>query len=269
LAPPGTLGRNPWHLPRLTPGPLGCKDAAEPFVCLMFAENSPGSIGMNDYGALLAERLELAQPLSLDPVHSHSMANALVPHLSLNLLTLFSSVWVKRATADWSQYSVVRSSPDGKNDAETRTSMPYHWETDYGEKGLYRVKPIETEIIISNTGSWVVDGQQSDELLRHEQVHADISLLVGYEELRELVKLRAKSVGHLGDLIGEVQRRIQRKANALSEFYDSPQETHHGVNKGKQAEWEAKIDQLIHNEFAPLPDPPAAGAGSHRKHGKH
>src|SRR5580698_1684674 len=219
MSPPGVLGRNPWHLSRLTPGSLGCKDAAEPFACLMFAENSPGSMGMNDYGALIAERLELGQPLSLDHANSDSTALKRVPRLSLNLLTFFSSVWVKRAMLDWSQYTVVASSRDGKNDAYTETNMPYNWEADFGEKGFYRVKPIETEIIISTPKSWVVNGQQSDELLRHEQGHADIGLLVGYEELRELLKVRAKRGRHLKDLIHGVQRRFQRKANALSAFY--------------------------------------------------
>lgn len=266
MSPPGTIGRDPWNLPRLTPGPLGCKDAAEPFVCQMFADRSPGSTGMNDYGALVAERLQLGQSLSLDQAKSGSTAHVLDRRLSLNLLTLFSSVWIKRATADWSQYTAVPTSRDGKNDADTLAGMDYQWESDYGEKGLYRVKPIETEIVISGADSWVVDGQQSDELLRHEQGHADISLLTGYEELRQLLSLRAKSFGHLKDLIGGVHRRFQQKTDALNIFYDSPQESDHGRNKPKQAEWEAMIDEHIHDEFAPLPDPPAA---RHQNRGKH
>jgi hypothetical protein len=234
----------------------------------MFAENSPGSLGLNDYGALIAERLELSQPLSSDRENSDTKVQKLVPHLSLNLLTLVSSVWVKRATANWSQYTVVDRSLDGKLSAKTATYYYYGPIPDYAEKGSIRIKPLETEIKIVSAKSWVVAGQQSDELLAHEQGHADIALLVASEELREMTKLRAKRVGQLNVLIHKVHSRFKRKEDALNKFYDSPQETHHGANKAKQAEWEAKIDQYIHDEFAPLPDPPAAGAGSHRKHAK-
>lgn len=271
MSPPGSLGRNPWLVPRLTPGTLGCNDAAEPFVCQMYADLSPGSMGLNDYGALVADRLQLGQHLTFGRGNSDSMPRIPVPRLSLNLLTFFSSVWITRAIADWSQYTVVSSSPGGGFDALTQTSMSYRWETDYGEKGLYRLKPIVTEIIILTDKSWVVAGQQSDELLRHEQGHADIALLVGYEELRELQKLRAKGVGHLRELISGVQRRFRHKAEALNIFYDSPHEADHGRNKPKQAEWDAKFDEHIHDEFAPLSDPPVAhsSAGSHRNGNRH
>src|ERR1035438_2249424 len=43
----GTTGRNPFGMSLLTPGPLGCRDGADPSLGLVPA-HSPGPVGLND-----------------------------------------------------------------------------------------------------------------------------------------------------------------------------------------------------------------------------
>jgi Sec-independent protein translocase protein TatA len=137
------------------------------------------------------------------------------------------------------------------------------------EKGLIRINPaLVSEIKIDRANSWVVDGQESDELLSHEQGHVDIHLLVEYEKLRELIKLRAKGMRQLKRALLETEHRFQRKLEALNKFYDSPRETDHSRNKQKQSEWEKMIEQHIQAEFAPLANPPAGHKGD-EKHSNH
>jgi hypothetical protein len=48
---PGGPGRDPFGLPPLTPGPLGCNDAADPLAPGGLLADTPGALGCNDHAA--------------------------------------------------------------------------------------------------------------------------------------------------------------------------------------------------------------------------
>jgi hypothetical protein len=73
----------------------------------------------------------------------------------------------------WNDYTRVDQPPAGTSsfDAETHTDLRYwyHWRP--LEKGAWKITHVLVSVEFSKKKSWVVAGQQTADLLRHEQLH--------------------------------------------------------------------------------------------------
>ena len=106
--------------------------------------------------------------------------------------------------------------------------------------------------------SWVRPGGQTAALLKHEQLHFDISEIFAREKRKELAKLAKEKLKGMGataqaattDLENKLKARIKticdkinKKEDAMQTKYDK--ETDHGRKADKQAKWEKKVARLL------------------------
>ena len=106
--------------------------------------------------------------------------------------------------------------------------------------------------------SWVRPGGQTAELLKHEQLHFDISEIFAREKRKEMAKLAKEKLKGMGataqaattDLENKLKARIKKicdkikkKEDAMQTKYDK--ETDHGRKAAEQAKWEAKVARLL------------------------
>jgi hypothetical protein len=88
----------------------------------------------------------------------------------------------------WKDYRKVETSPDG-NDAGTHIDTSHNGRWINSGKG-WAFKHVTVGVTINPQKSWVVAGQESDELLRHEQIHYQIAAIAARQLERELSKLK-------------------------------------------------------------------------------
>ena len=86
--------------------------------------------------------------------------------------------------------------------------------------------------------TWVRVGKASDELLKHEQGHWDIYLLLA-EELDRTLQ------GEAAANLDSKTKEISEKYDAIDKQYDD--ETGHSQNKHKQEEWNCKLEAAKRN----------------------
>ncbi len=154
-------------------------------------------------------------------------------------------VWSKTRKLTWNDfqgkitndktYEVINVYKESEEDAaRSRVAIALYYQCE-GSKANHTVRA-EFE----KNNSWYYANHKTEAVLSHEQLHFDIAELYAR-------KLRAKLAAMKNPCdkpsVGTV---YQANENAFVEFtkqYDI--ETSHGVNKQKQSEWQAKIDNLL------------------------
>jgi len=121
------------------------------------------------------------------------------------------------------------------------------------DKTGWRMGDVEVMVYVSKQETWVVKGQQTPDLLNHEQGHFDISGLVAREAYVSYQQLRTKTQELLKKKLAELNRRLQRKVDRLNTKYDSVKETNHGMNKANQTKWDKLIQSAIQSG-KPIPE---------------
>src|SRR5262245_28453508 len=77
----------------------------------------------------------------------------------------------------WSDFKVVNKSPDGKYSANTATNISVNWKARVDSNGTWHLTQVSVSLTLNRSRMWVVRGQQTDQLLAHEQVHYDINAI--------------------------------------------------------------------------------------------
>jgi hypothetical protein len=151
--------------------------------------------------------------------------------------------WPK--TLGWKHFKKLASSPRG---ATVAAHIDSHWRNPPGkqfrlvrDRQGWRLDGVNLVVSIDQNHTWVVRGQETPELLKHEQGHWDITGLIAREAYRAYEQLRARTPRALTEQLQHVQTRLQAKATRLNRKYDD--ETNHGVNLTPQQKW----DTLTHN----------------------
>jgi hypothetical protein len=120
------------------------------------------------------------------------------------------------------------------------------------EKDIYSLKSssIKVQIKMVKSQSWVLKHAKSDKLLRHEQLHYNISALGGRDYERELKKLTAKSVSELVAKRDQLNEQIQALIDDINDEYDNRilWGTDHGRLEMHQEFWEMHISKLMNNK---------------------
>ncbi len=87
--------------------------------------------------------------------------------------------------------------------------------------------------------SWSKD-KKSVGLLKHEQLHFDITELVVRKMKKKLLSKKFKNIKEIQNFARDAFGDCEKERKKLNELYDK--ETDHSINKEKQKEWEDKIE---------------------------
>ena len=133
----------------------------------------------------------------------------------------------------WSDFSgnVSRSSPFA---ALTHYDYHYKIENVKVEKGIVKSSDFIVTLEFNPDKSWVKDGKQTDELLKHEQGHFDIAI-VCVKELVAMYKKRTLTAFDFNESVKELTKETFQKYKELEAQYD--EETDHSKNKEQQLKW--------------------------------
>src|SRR5699024_1612871 len=122
--------------------------------------------------------------------------------------------------------------------ANTGISANFSWKTTNHQPELQ----YEVYAIFNPYESWIKSGKQSAELLKHEQLHFDISELTARKFRKYLAKQNIKPE-KVGEKVDHKNKRLKKQNKKLQERYD--RQTKHGMHQRKQAKWERKIQRKL------------------------
>lgn len=164
-------------------------------------------------------------------------------------------------TLSWTNdFTEVDEAPEGFKDRDARTKA--NADLDPGLTGKrdagkteYYFDPASVKVVVkaSKVESWVVKGQQSTSLLKHEQLHYNITALGGRDLERKILAIRANSREDLQKQKDDTKKEVQDNINKVNKDYDDPTNgTNHGKKAPEQSKWELHITNLMNKPDAEL-----------------
>jgi hypothetical protein len=86
--------------------------------------------------------------------------------------------------------------------------------------------------------SWVKKKQKSPYLLKHEQVHFDITEL-HVRKMRKEILAQKYTLKNFNKSVGKILKKYSKETNAFQDQYDN--QTEHSINKEQQQVWNKKV----------------------------
>ncbi len=131
------------------------------------------------------------------------------------------------------------------------TDTAWSWSADIPPRadanGRWSLLNVRVTVDLRSMGSWVVTGQKTDALLRHEQGHFDITGLLARDFHSDVTALAETSRAALNTRRGQLVDALRRDINRVQGFRDQrtglrveglyDHETEHGVNILAQNKW--------------------------------
>lgn len=146
----------------------------------------------------------------------------------------------------WNLFRLVDSIPGDTEQAQINpeTAQLTNLRPERTRNRRFRMPNMTLTVGINRDNTMVLrTADQTDELLRHEQGHYSLLILVTRALARDLEALETDSVQDLADAIQEAQTRHDRRAQAVDGAYDT--QTDHGRNVQAQARWNTAIDEAM------------------------
>jgi hypothetical protein len=166
----------------------------------------------------------------------------------------------------WADFRSVASSPSPPHEAQTASRYAFSYSTEH-RLGVYRVKGVKVTVTKGGAAMWAVTGSsRTDDLLKHEQGHFDITGLIARDLCRALMSIeyedfildsmqeagstaRSKqayanrilaadaqaAVGEASDLQAQLQGRTTQGGGHIDGQYDD--DTNHSQNAVGQQKW--------------------------------
>jgi hypothetical protein len=152
-------------------------------------------------------------------------------------------------TLTWSNFRVVDSSPDLSDDEVAQIHpemrMPPNIQV-ANSNGAFRlnaltitVAPVAQDTIVLRSAT------QTPDLLRHEQGHYDLLILVARAMARDLGAASASSSAALNTQVQSIQQTHNNNAQTIDDAYDK--QTDHGKNSAQQTGWNQAIAAALGN----------------------
>ena len=142
--------------------------------------------------------------------------------------------WSPKGSLSWNDF---KGKPDTSNPyhASTQSGVQYlsSWQSSGGKTKL----SLTVFAYFDKKRSWLKEGKGTDRLLRHEQLHFDISELHA-RLLRKELSTYAFTDKH-DDEVQRLFKENTKARNTMQERYDA--ETNHMINKEAQLAWEDSI----------------------------
>ncbi len=158
----------------------------------------------------------------------------------------------------WELFRTVASIPDTPEQAQIAPELPAlnGLRPERTPAGRFRLPSFTFHVGVNRNDTMVVRGaDKTADLLKHEQGHYDLLVLVTRAFARELESLEAPSVAELGRLMGAARQTHDDRAQAVDAKYDS--ETDHSRDRAAQQRWDnaitAALAQPVCDSFANLP----------------
>ena len=155
----------------------------------------------------------------------------------------------------WPEFTTVPSRPSGVDeDAEIHVNSAVAYRT-RGRGNAVSIMEAPVNIITVIADSWVVSGKKTDDLLKHEQGHYDITALGTREFYNQLLNLTAESTHALGVKITALKERFQQMIDSCNIRYDT--QTNHGLITSMQQTWNQRIATAKANPAGTINDLPS------------
>lgn len=122
--------------------------------------------------------------------------------------------------------------------ANTGISASFSWKNKNNQPQLQYV----VYAIFNPYQSWIKPGKKSSQLLKHEQLHFDISELTARQFRKYLTQQNIKPE-KIGDKVDRKNKALKRQNKRLQKRYD--RQTKHGTHPKRQAKWEKKIHKKL------------------------
>ena len=154
--------------------------------------------------------------------------------------------WDKDQPLQWADF-IAPVNEESRFYAETFSGMhySYSWHSD----GTVRTFNFKVNSVMNKGKSWSVVEKQSTEILKHEQLHFDIS-----EYFARQLLITLNQYKYTEDYQKEIKNlysSMETERSTMETIYDLL--TNHSLNKKVQAKWEAFITDILIHDF-PLND---------------
>ncbi len=108
-----------------------------------------------------------------------------------------------------------------------------------------RVVSFHIEIVaqFDQAKSWKIEKAESDHLLKHEQVHFDITELYARKLREKILTTRWKSSGQVTEELTGIYQANAAALSSSQKLYD--RETEHSLVKEEQARWNSSMEDSL------------------------
>ena len=162
--------------------------------------------------------------------------------LTANVLLGQKIFWKEGEKLTWDNF---KSPVNRKNNPDVAAYTNCGWEYSVVKSSDSKA-PVKIEIktLFNEDKSWKDSKKINDEVLQHEQKHFDIAEIF-VRRFRKAVTERVRTSGDYDRLFKSIYNDISNGYKNFQMAYDK--DTRHGMNKEKQAEYNAAISQELEN----------------------
>ena len=150
--------------------------------------------------------------------------------------------WDIASSLQWSDFE-GQIDQSSKFQANTHSGISYNWRS-YVDSTIKIT--FTTESFMDKSQSWTIPDKQTPQLLKHEQVHFDISEFFSRKLLQEFNSYKY-TIAYKTE-IDEIYQKIMQARKAMEDEYDN--QTNHSINKIKQVIWENYIFTLLNENYS-------------------
>ena len=140
--------------------------------------------------------------------------------------------WANHRKLNWDDFTMT--SPSNTRDAALTTTF-----VGFSFSKSRNDITFEIECKFQKSRSW--GRVKTDYILKHEQGHFDIAEIFARKLNKEITEFLAKSKQH--EELNKIYTRVMNEKHDMQQEYDD--ETNHSINKGKQTEWNDKIEEML------------------------
>lgn len=164
-------------------------------------------------------------------------------------------------TLSWdTDFNGVDNAPAGFSDRSARTKASVTLDPamqarrDKKDTDYYFVPAtVNVSVKAVKAESWVLNDKKTDKLLKHEQIHYNISALGGRDLERKVLALRDADGKKLLEKKADLGKEVQDLIDTINKDYDAELHgTHHGQKDTEQSKWELHIASLMNDPAGEL-----------------
>ncbi len=174
-------------------------------------------------------------------------------------------------TLSWNNFRTVQASPSPPSMAQSGSSYFRQggWRP-HLVNGEYRVRGLRIDVTVNRNASWTVRSAQTNDLLRHEQGHYDITGLIARDlainildlsldasvvasltdsgntpaqHLRYVQQLYQTDINNFSQRATDLMNRLQTNPITMADgIYDT--QTNHGLNTAVQLVWDSRFQRI-------------------------
>lgn len=155
-------------------------------------------------------------------------------------------VVVNPAKITWNLFRPVSFIPGTKEEAQIHSEIAplVNLVPKKTVNGRYRLPDATMNVGINRTDTLVLRAaKQTDDLLKHEQGHYNLLILVARALARELESIEAGTVAELVTKMQKAQTDHDTRASAIDDAYDT--QTQHSRSTTQQLKWDAEIKRAL------------------------